>query len=103
SVQAPAQGRRPRRGQGADQAAVVDDLRQFAVPAQRDAATGQGLTDADVPAGECDPSRGVHDTPDGVGCKDLVRGLRLVPLVQGATAPGCGLRPMRLSVALALT
>jgi hypothetical protein len=48
-----------RGGQGPYQEAVVDDVREVAVQAQRDAATGQQLTDPDVAPGKPNQAGGV--------------------------------------------
>jgi hypothetical protein len=53
-VQAVTQVRGHRCGQGPDQDALVDDVREVAVQPQCDPATGQGLADTDVPPGEPD-------------------------------------------------
>jgi Transposase len=60
----PAQCGRHWGGQGPDQDAVVDDVRQVAVQPQGDAVTGQGLADADVAAGEGDQAGGIDAAVD---------------------------------------
>jgi hypothetical protein len=64
AVQALAQRRWHGRGQGADQDAVVDDVRQVAVQAQGNRATREGPTGADVPSREGDQAGGVDDPVD---------------------------------------
>jgi hypothetical protein len=68
-VQASAQRRWNGGGQGADQDAVVDDVPEFPVQPQSDPATGQGLADADVTAGDRDQSGRVDHPVDLDRCR----------------------------------